>query len=80
MKNKSPYKTQVHGIDAITDRDDESPMPHEVDDAMDTLARAESIKADPKMMGHVHEASGKKIRSLKSLKALARKKSADKPF
>jgi hypothetical protein len=71
----SPYKTQIPPVDSVEGKDDD-PMPHEVDDAMDTLQKASEIQANPKMMAHVHQATGKKIMGLKTLRALAGKKRA----
>lgn len=72
----NPFKHAIEPISGyVEDEKHDRPAEHEIEDAMHTLTKAETIKANPKLMAHVHEASGKKIRSLKSLKALAGKKS-----
>lgn len=50
---------------------------YKIDDAVSTLERAEKIKADEKLMPHVHKRISEKHRSLGDLKKLASKKSLE---
>lgn len=57
---------------AMADADE--PQDYEVKDAADTLMRAEDIKKNKKLMPHVHKHLDQKMKSLKSLKAMAGQK------
>lgn len=53
---------------------DDTPDKYEIEDGVRTLERAEEIKNDKRLMPHVHKHIGKKLKSLKDLRALAGKK------
>lgn len=51
--------------------DEQEPQDYEVQDAANTLMRAEEIKRNKKLMPHVHKHLNKQMKSLKDLKRLA---------
>lgn len=68
-KGKNPDLAPVQDADHIDD--------YKIDDAVSTLERAEKIKADEKLMPHVHKRISQKHKSLGDLKKLASKKSVE---
>lgn len=69
LKEMKPLKGMP--IDGI--HEDMEPDQYELDDALRTLEKAEQIKKDEELMGHLHKHFDAKLTSLKSLKKLAGK-------
>lgn len=71
MKELKPLKSNML-IDGV--HEDMEPDKYELEDAMHTLEKAEAIKKNEELMGHLHKHMGSKITTLKGLKKLAGKK------
>lgn len=65
-KDKSPEKSEAVSMRIQPKIADD----WELEDAVRTLARAEEIKADQKMMGKIRPMLDKKVRSIEALKEL----------
>jgi hypothetical protein len=59
---------------SMAPKESDEPQEYEIEDGVKTLERAEAIKANKKLMPHIHKHIGKKISSLKDLRRLASEK------